>query len=66
MQYFYIFMMLECEEHCHGDGDGNYCGLELYNFDDKCHLDCENEKIKAAERKFEPVHGNQCNGEGKM
>merc|ERR1712198_364923 len=50
----------DCENKC--QEDESYCGLELYNFDNKCHLDCENEKIELAGRKFEPVHGNQCNG----
>ena len=55
---------LDCENEC--QEEEYYCGLELYNFEDKCHLDCANEEIKKAERKFEPVHGNSCNGEGKF
>ena len=61
---FSIMFPLDCENKC--QEEESYCGLELYNFDNKCHLDCENEKIKSAERKFEPVHGNQCNGAGNI
>ena len=35
---------IECEEKC--TKRKAHCALELYNFDNKCHLDCENENIK--------------------
>ena len=63
LTYFFTFKTLECDEEC--PHDNNYCGLELYNFDNKCLLDCENEKVTSVERKFEPIHGNQCDGKGK-
>ena len=59
---FSITNHIECEEKC--TKRKAHCALELYNFDNKCHLDCENENIKSTERKFEPIHGNQCDGQG--
>ena len=53
---------LECETKCTAGEE--VCGLELFNFDNKCVLDCENEKIEALEKKIEPLHGSACNGNG--
>ena len=62
LNFYLITNHIECEEKC--TKRKAHCALELYNFDNKCHLDCENENIKSTERKFEPIHGNQCDGQG--